>query len=276
MDIIRFLKEYLTADTIAVLTISTVILSQLLALIEYYRLKARWDFLYIDDEGRKGTRSGFHPEYLSTSLLVILSIVFLGSTQIFNNVINNTVSYILAFFIVIIVMYICAYSIFYIFSGADVDKGIFDKDKYSKITAQKAGLSTFKYSVQVVLWFIILKLVVAKEHIPLALILIITSGILLVCLEYNDSKIRIRYFQKIYNIVAVKNSQEATFCIISTINNEKYYAVKAKMDDNTLVLYLDTKTILPANELQITKMKFDKIVRMYNGNEIQSSKFRIK
>lgn len=276
METLFFIEDHFTTNTLAILTLATAILSQLLALIEYFRLKARWDFFYLDEEGRKSTRSGFHPEYLATSLLVILSIVFLISTNILDKILCSFYNFIFAFLLILTMLYVGSYCIFYIFSNADVKKGLYQRKEYGKITIYKALLSTIKYSIQVLLWFIILKLFISKTHQALALILLIFSCVLLVFLEYNDSKIRIAHFSKAYNIVCIDEPQKMAYCVLATINNEKYYAVKAKIDsENILNLYLDTKICLPANQLQVNKIKFDKRKRIYNDHEIPCGKFII-
>lgn len=276
MEIFTWLEKHLTANTAAALTIATAILSQLLALIEYFRLKARWDFLYLDEDGRKSTRSGFHPEYLATSLLVILGLVFLISTKIFDKILYSITNCLLTFIPILITMYIGSFCVFYVFSNADIKKGLYHSKEYIKITAKKALLSTVKYSIQVLLWFIILKLLASNTHSSLAIILLICSSVLLVFLEYNDSKIRIAHFAKVYNIVYINKPQKTTYCVVATMNNEKYYTVQAKIeDDNTLCLYLDTKMLLPADQLQINKIKFDKVKRIYNGHEIPCGKLII-
>lgn len=74
MDInilLEFIKED-TAEFVAITTVLVSVLSQFLVMIEYFRLKGRWDFYKLDEVCRVSRKSGFNIEYLVTSLFIIM------------------------------------------------------------------------------------------------------------------------------------------------------------------------------------------------------------
>ena len=272
--IINFLESWSTADLVTLLTIATTFLSHFLAYIEYFRLKAIWDFYYLDDQGRHNVRSGFHPEYLATSLLIIGGIIIVSSTQIVQIVTSRICYMILAGLVIWLCTFVGTFVIFFLFNRSEYYKGVYKKEEYYSATAIRTFLTASKYTVHGVLMIIAAKLFLSKASLAAICMVTLCSGVLWVYLEYNISKIKTAHFTKTVNIVVIDG---CTYCILSIINGSHYYAVRADIDqDDTLKLFLETKIVLSSENLLVRRRNIQRICRMINNYEIPTGLLYVK
>ncbi len=215
--IIQFVKNS-TTEFIAIITFSVSILSGILAMIEYFRLKGKWDFYYLNDSGRSSIRHSFHPEYLATSLFIIGTMFFIVINENIRNIIDDVLSAIVIICIVTIIIYISSYVIFYMFSRSDVEKGIYMQKEYYGIIAEKALFTTVKYFMQLIIFYMAYKAITSTYYIEI-IPCIIVSGVLFVFFEYCISKIRTSR-NRVYDIIKHSGGD---YCILSITNSGKYY-----------------------------------------------------
>lgn len=272
MDILKLMENDI-AKYIAIITAGVPVLSQILYLIEYLRLKAKWDYYYLDDIGREIRKTGFHIEYFATSLFIITITYFIVSFDIIMDNINN-IFMIFLLLLISVVIFILSFIIFYIFSRYDVEKGFFSQKEYFHITIEKARLTTIKYSLQMFILYLLCLIILGEKNKHEVLILIIISGCVLVFFEYNNAKIRIAHCTRELEIVFENNE---VYCILSCINNQYYYMVKAEIDNinDTIKLHLDTKLIRNVEGVLCKKKIFKRIKRIYGDREIKIKKFFI-
>lgn len=271
VEILKWIENDIV-QLVAIGTICVPILSQILYFIEYLRLKAKWDFYYLDDIGREIRKTGFHIEYFVTSLFIILIICFVLSSNI---VINNIKKISLIFMLlgITLTIFILSFIIFYIFSRYDIEKGFFTKKEYLYITIEKAILTTIKYTLQIIILYFLYNFYLEGKN-NWIIILMILSGCLLVLFEYNNAKIKIAHFTREVDLVSINNE---LYCVLSCINNQYYYMVKAEIDNTnkTIILKLDTKLVKSVEGVLCKKKSFKIIKRIYRDREIVSKKFYI-
>lgn len=269
-DILILLIKSYTIEFIAILTFLVSMLSWILSIIEYFRLKGKWDFYYLDDVARRSVRNGFHPEYLMTSLFIIGSMIFIITNQKIRNLIDNVSNAIFIILITTGVIYIAAYIVFYIFSRADVEKGIYNDNEYYSVLAEKTMFTTVKYFLQLIIFYIIYKAIITSYYIEI-IPCIIVSGLLMVIFEYCISKIRTSK-NRIYDIIQYNGKD---YCILGSTNSDKYYIVNIKIENDVLELFLDTRILIESNGIETNSNSYKKIVRIYNGNVIENGKYYI-
>lgn len=270
IDTIMQYIENSTVEFIAIITFSVSILSGVLAMIEYFRLKGKWDYYYLDDSGRTSIRSGFNPEYLATSLFIIGIMFFVIINSEIRNIIDDVSKATIIIFVITIIIYISAYVIFYMFSKSDVQKGIYLKKEYYGIIAEKALFTTIKYLLQIILFYLVYKAITTLHYMEI-LPCILISGAFMVLFEYYIAK-NITSKNRVYDIIKYNGRD---YCVLSYVNSFKYYIVKVKINDNQLKLYLSTRILIDSNGVEIYKNYFKEIIRIYNGNIIKSGKFYI-
>lgn len=111
-SVIMLIKDN-TTSFITLATVFVSILSVYLSLAEYYRVKAKNDFFFIEDDFRKPMRNSFHPEYLSFSIVILVLIftfyiafcdyIKLENCNYVTALIIVAITYIISFFFNIIV-----------------------------------------------------------------------------------------------------------------------------------------------------------------------------
>lgn len=273
MDILKLMENDI-AKYIAIITAGVTVLSQILYLTEYLRLKAKWDYYYLDDIGREIRKTGFHIEYFATSLFIISITYFIVSFDIIIDNINNIFFIFFVLLMISVVIFILSFIIFYIFSRYDIEKGFFSSKEYFHITLEKAMLTTIKYSLQMIILYFLCLITLGERNKRGVLILIIISGCVFVFFEYNNAKIRIAHCTRELEIVSENNE---IYCILSCINNQYYYMVKAEIDNisDTIKLQLDTKIIRNVEGVLCKKKIFKSIKRTYGDREIINKKFFI-
>lgn len=260
------------AASITVLTALVAILSQLLAMIEYFQLKAKWDFYYLDEIGRRGMRAGFHPEYLATSLAIILCFILFLSIDILTTVVERYL--VVTLLSISVTIFALAYAIFYFFSYFSMVKKIWNKKQYKKITFVKAFLTTLKYSTVIMILLVLYKRIITDSTyiIQISILAICLCGIIYIYFEYNISKYKTSRYMRCYILLDYKGSKYAILEISQ--DKKSYYAVQCLNEDENLYLYLDTKIVIPVENTVTQKAYFKKIIRVVNGVEIDNySKF---
>lgn len=260
-----YIKDNVT-EFIAILALLVSILSQLLSMVEYFRLKGKWDFYFLDDIARPTKKSGFNPEYLATSLFIIALLFFVMTSENILTILSSIKISIALIFIITIIIFIFSFGVFYVFSRNNVAKKIQKGKEYMKFVIEKASFTTIKYFLQMILIYFIYRNVILKKYY-LAIALLIISGFLTVFLEYYFYKIRTSRIRN-YSIFDYDGK---TYCILSTINSDRYYVVEAKINKDTINLFLDKRLIVNAEGKAIYEIKVKNIKRLYFNNEIKSN-----
>ena len=263
-----YIFEHYTTEFIAFITFAISILSNILSLVEYFRLKAKWDYYYLNDSGRGTFRHGFHPEYLSTSIFIVGTVIFISNSKEFREVINQpgrACGIILHFTLII---FIGAYTIFYFFSKANIKKGIYTKSEYSKAIAQKAFHTTVKYSILITLFYLMYKKIIGFKYGEIMPYLIIGGALAVFC-EYYTSKIRTAQ-NRIYDIIKYNGKE---YCVLSFTNSEKYYIVEAETNENEIKLYLNIRMLIDVNEIEIHTKSFKKTIGYFNDRIVNDRFF---
>ncbi len=247
-----------TAKFIAIITLLITILSQTLVIIEYFRLKGRWDYYFIDDTGRHAINKGFNPEYLATSLFIFAILLFMLLSNQVKSIICNTIYSIVAIVLITSIIFILSYIIFYFFSKENKDKGIYSNKEFFRFVLEKSLFTTIKYSILLSVFCLAYNLVI-KHKLLSSMALIVLGGVFGLSYEYYAAKIRTSRNKK-FDII-VDDGRE--YCVLEKINRDKFYAVNMKTDGENLHLFLDQWVLICSERVQVSAKKYKKIIRHY-------------
>lgn len=255
-------------EFIAIITLLITILSQILVIIEYFRLKGRWDYYFLDDTGRYTRNRGFNPEYLTTSLFISAVLLFMLLSNQVKIIICNIGYSMIAIIAITSVIFIASYIIFYIFSREDINKGIYTKEAFFRFVLEKSLFTTVKYFLFLSLFCLVYHFVTAGRLLG-SLILIVLGGAFEILYEYNIAKIRTSRNRK-FDIIVYEGRE---YCILENINAQQYYAVNMQADEEALRLYLDQRMLICSEGANVFTKSYKKVIRLYMGNVIEEKKF---
>lgn len=251
---------------IAIITFLVTCLSQFLSIIEYFRLKGKWDYFLVDKMYRNDKYNKFNTEYIVTSLF-ILSLIFITmmSKDLRKNI-DNYLCISITIILITIAIFLISYAIFYIFSKEDIDKKVYKRKEMLKFVLEKSLFTTIKYLILMIIFIVGYHCFIKKLYIEV-LIIIIIFGLFEVSYEYCVSRMRAAR-NRFFNIIKYDNKK---YCILEKVNQD-YYAVSIKIDKNTITLFLDQKIIINSIGLKYTSEIYDNHKRIYNGEEIKEKK----
>lgn len=255
-------------EFIAIVTLLITILSQILVMIEYFRLKGRWDYYFLDDTGRQTRNNGFNPEYLATSLFISAVLLFMLLSNQVKIIICNLRYSTLALITMTSITFLISYIIFYFFSREEKEKGTYTRKELLMYVLEKALFTTIKYFIFLLLFCLTYNLAVESRYLG-SMVLIVLGGAFDVLYEYCIAKIRTSRNKK-FDIIIYK---EKKYCILEKINAEQYYAVKIKENDMLLSLYLDQRVLIPSEGVIISTKNYKKIERYYMDNLVPERKY---
>ena len=268
---IERIVEYASSSPMKFITIVTLlvtILSQFLVIIEYFRLKGRWDYYFLDDVARHTRNHGFNPEYLATSLFISAVLLFMLLNNHVRIIVCNAMCSSITIITVISITFITSFVIFYFFSKEDVDKGIRTKKELLKYVLEKSLFTAIKYFVFLLIFFLAYNLII-KNKLLSSMVLIVLGGVFEVLYEYCIAKNRTSRNRK-FDIIAYENQE---YCILERISTEKYYVVDMKTDEDTLTLYLDKRMLICPTSANVFTKNYKKVIRQYMNKIIIERKF---
>ena len=258
---------------IAIASGLTTILYNILNWVHYFRLKANWDYYYIDNNIRPYKNNSFNSEYIATSLAIIVCAWLLQEIMIqFEWKEAQELS--MLFLGLVILIFFCAFFMYGFFSYYDIQKKVRDKKQLLRYVVLKASLSTTKYGCIILSYFCCIFFLNSKWDMWFKVIIIgillLFTGIFCICFEYNQAKIIVNQ-EREYETVKIAGNN---YCIISTLHYSNYLTVKcdtriAKTKGIIIRLYLDSRMIIPINNIEVMKNTYFKVERYYNNHEIK-------
>ncbi len=278
-ELMLILNKIPLTTFIAVISALATILYNILNLAQYFREKAVWDFYYMDDIARIHEKKGFNPEYLITSLFIILiSSLFMLFIFYYEWI---TVSKLLGVWLDLLVMiFLVTFGLYYYYSYYDIKKGIRSKKEFLHFVILKSLLTTIKYSSMIMNLFVAILLLGSELNQCLKIMLLgvclLVTGVFWVYFEYNHTKILTNQI-KTYETLEINNE---TYCVISTIYRTDYLLVKCKIEESDengeqriIKLFLDTKKLIPVHGVLCTKKVYTRMERYYNDEAIKPAKW---
>lgn len=274
--LIKLFQELTLTAGITALSASVAVLYNILNIIKYFRDKAIWDFFYIDAIGRCRKKNSFNPEYFVVSLLIVTTL----TTTIVMFIAYEWISFFKLFLLwsgLSILIFSGSFLTYYIFSYYDLKKKIHEKSTFFNKIMCKSFLTSMKYSVLLAILLTSILIINSKLNTTLIVFLcmlcLIFGGSAAIFFEYNNTKILMKYL-RVYDITQIG---EETYCILTTINDSKYLLVKCEIEippknkeSKTIKLFLNTKLILPIDDIYSEKNTYQTVERYYNGEKICS------
>lgn len=240
------------------------VLSVIFASIEYFRLKGKWDFFFVDKNFRSSLKNVIHPEHFVISFFTILFLVFLIIVLKTSGFSRNSFQC-LHIIIITFFMFLIFFCINYYFNVNVIGQGIYTKIEFKNLVFRYSLMITAECTLQIVIFYILYELVISSKYL-IILPCIIISGILMICFEYYKVKIFISK-KRVYDIINYKNNQ---YCIICTEKTGKLYAVEVNILDDELSLYLGKRILIEPYDHEIETRVFRKVTRIFNGRKIKN------
>lgn len=262
-DLIILLKENIDSF-ITIIAFVFPLLSVIFASIEYFRLKGKWDYFFVDKNFRSSLKNVMHPEHFVISFFTILFLVFLITALKLSSLSRNLLPdlHIIILTFIIFLIFFCI-NIFFNINA--VEQGIYTKKEFINLVLIYSAITTGEYMLQIIIFLISYRLIINSKFMFI-LPCIILSGILLICFEYYKIKIFISK-KRVYDIIRYKNKQ---YCVVCTEKTGKLYAVEAHFLDNEIMLYLGKRILIDPYDHEIETIVFRKITRIFNGRKIKN------
>lgn len=262
-DLIIWLKEN-TESVITIIASILPVLSVIFASIEYFRLKGKWDFFYVDKNFRPSLKNVIHPEHFVISFFIILFLAFLTIVLKSSSLSRNSFQG-LHIIIVTFLMFLIFFCVTFYFNINVIGQGIYTKKEFINLVFMYSAMMTGECVLQIVIFYISYTLVIDSNYLFIFLCIII-SGVLMICFEYYKIKICISK-NRVYDIIYYKNKQ---FCVICTEKTGNLYAVEVNILDDEIFLYLGKRILIEPYGHEIETRVFRRITRIFNGREIKN------
>ena len=262
-DLIILLKEN-TDNLITIIASIFPVMSVIFASIEYFRLKGKWDFFFVDKNFRSSLKNVIHPEHFVISFFTILFLSFLiialKSSDSSRNSLHGVHIIIMTF-----VMFLIFLSINFCFNLNVIEQGIYTKKEFINLIFIYSAIMTGECTLQIIIFYVTYMLIINSNYLFI-LPCIIASGFLIICFEYYKIKIFISK-KRVYDIINYKNKQ---YCVICTDKTGMLYAVEANFINDEILLYLGKRILIEPYDHEIETRVFMKITRIFNGRKIKN------
>lgn len=262
-DLFILLKENIDS-IITIVAFIFPVLSVIFASIEYFRLKGKWDYFFVDKNFRSSLKNVMHPEHFVISFFTILFLTFLIIVLKSNSLSRNLLQG-LHIIIVTIIMFLMFFCINICFNLNVIGQGIYTKKEFINLVIIYSVIMTVECTLQIIIFFISYTIVIYSKYLFI-LPCIIISGIFMICFEYYKIKIFISK-KRVYDIINYKNKQ---YCVICTEKAGKFYAVEANISDDEILLYLGKRILIEPYDHEIETRVFKKTTRIFNGKIIKN------
>ena len=224
------------------------VLSYFLAINEYYVKKAYWDFFHINECCRESMRSGFHAEYLSYALLILIMLAFIDYMLVYfwRIVRNPQKNFLLLCAIIFVLVLIAAYIVIWKFNLTDVnERRIWEsKRTYHQFIRKKYRFFIEKYGVPY--WIVIFSLyyLSIKQKYIISVLLFTIAFVIIQFQNYSQQQqaiIDIKWFDIV--------STEEGFYVVLGQNGELMQLNRCNIEKNTLFINLDEVMLRKINSI---------------------------
>lgn len=262
-DLIIWLKENMES-IITIIAFILPVLSVIFASVEYFRLKGKWDFFFVDKNFRSLLKNVIHPEHFVISFFTILFLAFLIIVLRLSDL-SRTLFQGLHVVIITLIMFFIFLCVNFYFNINLIGQGIYTKKEFLNVVFVYSVIMTSECALQIIIFYISYTFIVDSKYL-FVLPCIIISGILMIFFEYYKMKICISK-NRVYDIINYNNKQ---YCVICIEKTGMLYTVEAKILNDEIFLYLGKRILLEPCNHEIETRVFKRIIRIFNGREMKN------
>ena len=265
-SIMDFIVEFAKTNSALFAGITTfliAVLSNALAILEYFKKKAYCDYFFIEDYARNGYRSGFHPEYLSSAVLIFC--VTIGIYMLIHSFFGEINIYMTSILIIVspsVISFFASIFIFAFYHSAERnDMKCWDKAELIQTNLLVAKKNFLKWLAVSIVFALANFLYTLSGEILIIVISVPICIYVYIKFEYEYTKKLLKRTIKFFSII---EDRQCSYAILNT-NNDIHYCVEIKIINMTACLLLDHIKIYTVSDPNIVKKrkyikKFERIL----------------